>query len=139
MTIPAVVVVDDHESFRRIARAVVTAAGCTVVAEADAGEQARSLLHDIARPDLVLMDVNLGTESGIELTRELVEADPDLRVVLVSTIDAIDLPADYIDAGAIGFVQKSTLDPQVIRALVEGGGTLASPAGGCQHPFEDAP
>jgi len=85
------------------------------------------------------MDVNLGTESGIDLTRELVATDPLMRVVLVSTMAEIDLPADYVDAGAIGYVQKSTLDPLVIRTLVEAGDTQAPRSGGCQHPFEDAP
>lgn len=136
---PAIIVVDDHESFRRVARAVVTAAGCKVVAEAESAEQARYVLAAIARPDLVLMDVNLGEASGIDLTSELVAADPDLRVVLVSTIAEVDLPANYTDAGAVGFVQKSTLDPRMIRTLVEPGDTLPSPERGCQHPVEDAP
>lgn len=101
--------------------------------EADSAADAKALLAAIERPDLVLMDVNLGATSGIDLTRELTDADPELRVVLVSTMSEADIPADACDSGAEGFVPKATLGPDVIGAL-----TRTPLTGGCQDPHEDA-
>ncbi|GJM37501.1 MAG: hypothetical protein DHS20C19_08680 [Acidimicrobiales bacterium] len=118
MDSPAVFVVDDQPSFRRAASAVIAAAGCDHAGDADSAATARSaLLAGDQRPDLVLIDVNLGADSGIDLTRELVAVDTDLRIALVSTMAAIDLPSDAATAGAIAFVQKSQLDPALIREL----------------------
>lgn len=123
---PRIVLVDDHASFRRAARLVIEAAGWEVGGEADSAAAAREVLEGIPRPDLVLMDVNLGVDSGIDLTRELSSADPELRVVLVSTMSELDLPADAAQSGSCGFVQKSRLDPHTIASLM-----LPPPPGGC--------
>lgn len=117
MSSPAIFVVDDQASFRTVARAVVAAAGCVLAGEAENAEDARRSLGTV-RADLVLIDVNLGADSGITLTRELMTDDPDLRIVLVSTMAAIDLPSDAHDAGALAFLEKSRLDPETLRELV---------------------
>lgn len=119
MDSPAIFVVDDQASFRQAAKAVVRAAGCVMAGEAISAGDARRALGDSLgdRPDLVLIDVNLGAESGITLTRELTTADPDLRIVLVSTMAEIDLPSDADSSGALMFVEKSQLDPGKLREL----------------------
>ena len=131
--VPTIAVIDDHAGFRRATRAIADAAGCMVVGEAEDAEHAKALLSSVERPDLVLMDVNLGGTSGIDLTRELVAADPQLRVVLVSTMAEADIPADALASGAERFVAKSQLAPEVLMAL-----TATPPGGGCQGPHEDA-
>lgn len=119
MSPPTIVVFDDSEPFRRALRAVAAAAGCVVVGEADRADQAPAVLAALDRPDLVLVDVNLGTSSGIDLARQLAVDDPALRIVLVSTMEERDLPSQAHDAGSIGFIEKSELGPEVLYQLTK--------------------
>lgn len=82
--------------------------------------------------DLILLDVNLGASSGIDLAIELAAADPALRIVLVSTMEERDLPSHVRQVGAIGFVEKSRLGPELVHLL-----TQASPSRECWHSPED--
>ena len=114
---PTIVVVDDQAPFRRALAAVASAAGCRVVGEAEGPVEARVLLAELDRPDLVVVDVRLATSSGIELARELTLRDPALRVVLVSTMDRRDLPVGAADAATLGFVEKSNVNPDLVLEL----------------------
>ncbi|UDY35678.1 response regulator [Dermatobacter hominis] len=112
-----VMIVDDQATFRSTARTVVLLAdGFAVVAEAESGEDAVGRAAD-ARPDLVLMDINLPGINGIEATRRIVEAAPDTVVVLMSTYTAEDLPADAGSCGARRYVHKEDLSPDVLREV----------------------
>ena len=122
---PAVVrvmIVDDQQPFRAAARAVVErVAGFALVGEVDSGEDAVAACASDA-PDLVLMDINMGALDGIEATRLITEADPSIRVILVSTYALDDLPPGARTSGAIAYVNKDELSPKVIRRLWESGG-----------------
>ena len=113
-----VLIVDDQPPFRSAARTLVSVlSGWQVVGEVDTGEQAvTAALAD--RPDLVLMDINLPGISGIEATRQILAAAPDIRVVLLSTYRADDLPADATTCGAVAYVNKEDLSPRVLREVV---------------------
>jgi two-component system, NarL family, invasion response regulator UvrY len=125
---PAVVrvmIVDDQQPFRAAARAVVErVAGFALVGEVDSGEDAVAACASDA-PDLVLMDINMGTLDGIEATRLITGADPSIRVILVSTYALDDLPPGARTSGAIAYVNKDELSPKVIRKLWESGGDPA--------------
>jgi DNA-binding NarL/FixJ family response regulator len=113
----AVLIVDDQAPFRAAARTVIgVTAGFEVVAEADSGEagvaEARAL-----RPALVLMDINLPGINGIEATREIVAEQPDAVVILMSTYDAGDLPADATTCGAADYVHKEDFSPDEVRRI----------------------
>jgi DNA-binding NarL/FixJ family response regulator len=112
-------IVDDNERFLEAASSSLSRDGIEVVGTAttisDALRQVGSL-----RPDVVLVDISLGEESGFELTRQLVERFPDFRsrVVLISTRAEEDF-ADLIAASpALGFVPKSQLSAQAVDALL---------------------
>jgi DNA-binding NarL/FixJ family response regulator len=110
----AVLIVDDQAPFRRAARAVVTATnGFDVVAEAESGEEAVELADHVS-PGLVLMDINLPGINGVEATRRIVAAHPGTVVMLLSTYQEADLPADAKDCGAARYVNKEEFGPQVI-------------------------
>jgi DNA-binding NarL/FixJ family response regulator len=109
-----VLVVDDQLPFRRAARAVVElTAGFTIVGDAASGGEAVELVQSLA-PDLVLMDINMEPMSGIEATRRIAAAAPTTAVVLLSTYDAEDLPADARDCGAVAYVHKEEFGPAVL-------------------------
>ena len=88
-----------------------------LVAEAETGEQAVDVAT-MLRPSVVLMDVNLPGMSGIEAARRIVAADPAVKVVLMSTYAAGDLPADALTAGIAGYLRKEDLTPDALTRLL---------------------
>lgn len=111
----SVLIVDDQALFRRAAAAVVRATGGFEVAgEAESGEEAVDLAGALA-PQLVLMDINMGGISGIEATRRITTSAPDVVVVLLSTYQVADLPADAATSGAAAYVNKEEFGPQVLQ------------------------
>ena len=112
-----VLIVDDQAPFRRAARAVVTATpGFEVVGEAESGEEAVEMA-DAMSPGLVLMDINLPGINGIEATRRITAAHPGAVVMLLSTYQAGDLPADADSCGAAAYVHKEDFGPALVREL----------------------
>ena len=113
----AVLIVDDQAPFRRAAAAVVNMTdGFDVVAEAESGEQAVELTDSLG-PVLVLMDINMGGINGIEASRQITANHPDTVVVLLSTYQAADLPADAETSGAVAYVNKEEFGPQVLQEV----------------------
>jgi DNA-binding NarL/FixJ family response regulator len=113
-----VLIVDDQPPFRSVARTLVSMiSGWRVVGEAATGEEA---VAEAARqrPDVILMDINLPGISGIEATRLIVSAQPAVKVALVSTYEANDLPADALDCGARSYFRKEDLSPRLLRELL---------------------
>lgn len=109
-----VLVVDDQAPFRAIARQVVDLTpGFAVVGEAETGEDAVRLAGELA-PRVVLMDMNLPGINGVEATRQILAADPSVRVVLLSTYRESDLPADALSCGARRYVHKEDFEPGVL-------------------------
>ncbi len=111
----SVLIVDDQMPFRMAARSVVgVTSGFTVVGEAGSGEDAVEQA-DALEPALVLMDINMPGIGGIEATRRITTAHPGVRVILLSTYDAEDLPADARTCGAVGYVHKEQFGPDVLK------------------------
>lgn len=122
-----VLVVDDQTPFRAAAKAVVSVTpGFAVVGEARSGEEAVELVDELS-PRLVLMDINMDGISGIEATRRITSAYPHVRVILLSTYNEDDLPADARTCGAVTYVHKEMFDPDVLESAwsTEPGPTLA--------------
>jgi DNA-binding NarL/FixJ family response regulator len=114
----SVLLVDDHRAFRLAVRTVLDADPVyTVVAEAADGQEAVDLALRL-RPDLVLMDVRLPVVNGVEATRRILAAAPLTTVVLLSTVRRWDLPADLLECGAVGFLQKEEVDAQALEELI---------------------
>jgi DNA-binding NarL/FixJ family response regulator len=121
----SVMIVDDQPPFRAAARAVVDrVAGFELVAEVASGEEAVAVTDEL-RPDLVLMDINMGAVDGIEATRLIRTAHPTTKVILVSTYALDDLPPHARTSGAMAYVNKDELSPRMIRNLWEAGGDPA--------------
>lgn len=112
-----VMIVDDQQPFRAVARTVIgLAPGFEVVAEAASGEEAVDAAIG-CMPALVLMDINLPGIDGIEATRRITEAFPEVVVVLMSTYDETSLPSTAADCGAARYVHKEDLSPAVLREV----------------------
>jgi len=111
-------IVDDNASFLEAASILLQRQGITVVGVAStttaALRQTRQLL-----PDVVLVDIMLGDESGFDLAQSLADMDSGgIAVILISTQEESDF-ADLIEAAPVaGFVPKSELSANAIRRLV---------------------
>jgi len=116
VTVP-VLVVDDQAPFRLAARAVLRRTeGFELVGEAANGEEAVVKAAEL-QPALVLMDINMPGINGIEATRQIVAAAPEVVVFLCSTYQLSDLPPDAGTSGARAYVNKEELAPSVLRRL----------------------
>jgi two-component system, NarL family, response regulator DevR len=113
-----VLLVEDHQLVRAAIADTLRGAGMVVTAEAGTAEEALSLLAD-ARPDIVLVDIDLPGVNGIALVRELVARSPDARVIMLtgSSDEAHLLTA--MRAGAAGYLTKD-LSPQALARAVAG-------------------
>jgi len=111
-------IVDDNRRFLDAARGLLEREGITVVGVASTSAEALDQVQQW-RPDVTLVDIDLGNESGFELVRRLADLTP-LRTILISTHAEQDY-ADLIAASpAIGFVAKSALSAAAIQALLNG-------------------
>jgi len=133
-----VAVVDDHPVFRLGMAALLDSFdGVGVVGQAASAAEARTLLGldpgaeaaPGAGPDVVLMDLDLGDGSGVDVTRELVRADPAARVLVVTMHEDDDAVVAAVRAGARGFLVKSASPAEVERAVraVADGAMILSP------------
>jgi DNA-binding NarL/FixJ family response regulator len=112
-------IVDDNANFLEAAANLLQREGMTVAGVAssiaDALRQAREL-----RPDVILVDIMLGPESGFDLARRLAETDSDgPAVILISTHAEADFADLIAEAPAAGFMPKSQLSAGTIQQLLE--------------------
>jgi CheY-like chemotaxis protein len=113
----AVVIVDDNARFRTRARRVLEAAGYVVLAEAADGATALEAIRR-ARPDVVLLDVELPDMSGLTVAERLTQAPGAPAVVLTSVRDPADLGDRVHRCGANGFVPKAALSGAALAAVL---------------------
>ena len=112
-------IVDDQPPFRSVARTLVTMLpGYEVVGEAESGEDAVAQAAT-THPGVVLMDINLPGINGFQATRQITDADPNVKVLLLSTYGSDDLPDDIEACGAVGYLHKEDLAPGALRAMLD--------------------
>ncbi|MEU6246233.1 response regulator transcription factor [Glycomyces sp. NPDC047010] len=127
-----VLVADDQDRVRRgLARLIDAQPNMAVVGEAADGARAVSLARSL-RPDVALVDIRMPRLDGLDVTRLLAapDADPQVRVVIVTTFDADEYVHAALRAGACGFVLKRSgpaLLAEAVRAAMAGE-SLISPA-----------
>ena len=125
-----IIIVDDHEVVRLGLRTLLDHhPGFTVVDEAATVKEAvrKSLL---LRPDVVVMDIRLLGGSGIDACRTIVEQDPNIKVIMLTSYAEDEMLFDAIAAGACGYVLKQIGSDELIRAVeaVGRGEALLDPA-----------
>jgi DNA-binding NarL/FixJ family response regulator len=113
-----VLVVDDHPSFRRSAKTLLTAEGFDVVAEAHDGASALAAAAEHA-PEIVLLDIQLPDIDGFEVARRLRELQPNILIVLISSRERCQYGPMIEDCGACGFVSKDELSGALLESLLK--------------------
>lgn len=111
-----VMVVDDALFMRNILKDIFVRHGYEVVAEADNGEAALQLYQD-SKPDLVTMDIVMPKKSGIEALQEIMAADPEAHVIMVSALGQDTLVHEAVEAGARDFIVKPFKEDKVLETV----------------------
>jgi DNA-binding NarL/FixJ family response regulator len=114
---PTVLIVDDHPSFRAIARAVLADGGYAVVGEAADARSALAASREIG-PDCVLLDVGLGNDDGFAVAEALAGDRGGPAVVLTSGRDQRELEPMIRASSARGFISKEKLSPSALGAFL---------------------
>ena len=124
---PTVLIVDDHEGFRSLARTLLASEGFDVVGDAPDGASAVEAATTL-RPDVVLLDVQLPDIDGFEVAERFRAAfgDAGPSVVLISSRDAVVYGPRITASGALGFLAKAELSGRALHDLL--GGRQGAPA-----------
>lgn len=125
-----ILVVDDHPLVREGMRHLLAGMeDATRVHEAASAETALRVLEARPELDLVVLDLNLPDRDGISLLGEFGRRAPDLPVVMLSGVEDSELMRRALDAGAAGFIPKSSLSQVIVPALrlVLAGGIYVPP------------
>lgn len=125
-----VLLADDHTIVRQGLKLILAAqADFEVIGEASDGRTAAELAAKL-RPDIVLMDVQMPELNGIEATRRMVEANPRIRVLVLSMHKEALYVREVLKAGARGYILKDAIDTELLSAMrsVARGDGYISPA-----------
>ena len=129
MTTIRILLADDHNLFRQGLRQICEVkGGFTVVGEAANGEQAARLAEEL-QPDLILIDINMPQLNGIEATAQIMAANPQARIIVLTMYRQDRYVFDAIKAGAKGYLLKNTDAQELIAGIhqVYQGGALLDP------------
>jgi DNA-binding NarL/FixJ family response regulator len=113
------VIVDDNRPFLDAATVLLEREGLVVVAVASSSDEAVEQTQ-LLLPDVVLVDIMLGNESGFDLARRLAERETPATVILISTHSGADFADLIAETPAAGFLPKSELSAGAIRRFVVG-------------------
>src|SRR5512137_2218275 len=112
-----VLLADDHAIVRKGIREFLEEDGeVTVVAEASGGEEAVRLAGE-HRPAVAVLDVQMAGVNGIEATRQIKAAYPEIRVLILTAYDEDPYVFALLRAGADGYVLKSSDPDELVRAV----------------------
>ena len=125
-----IMIVDDHAVVRDGLKAVISLMDdLAVVAEAGNGAEAM-LKAQACAPDVILMDIGMKGENGIEVTQRLLDEDPARAVLMLTMHDGVEHAQRALKAGARGYVLKDAPSGEILEAIraVAEGGSFLSPA-----------
>ena len=113
----SVIIIDDHPLFREGLKTIISRDDrFKVVGEAGSGHEGLGMAKRL-KPDLVVVDISLPDQSGIQLTRDLRELLSGTKILIVSMHSKIDYIAEAFQAGATGYVVKESASERLLQAL----------------------
>ncbi|MFI5507970.1 response regulator [Mycobacterium sp. NPDC051804] len=114
------VIVDDNPGFLITASKLLDRQGLSVVAVATSSAEALEYVEQ-QHPDVTIVDLKLGEESGFRLAEQIVNGPVPSQVILTSTHSESEYGELIAASPALGFIPKERLSPEAIRRMVEAG------------------
>jgi len=112
-----ILIVDDHGVLRAGLRALLnTEVDFKVVGEASDGEQALRLAQNL-QPDIILMDISMPGPDGIQITQQITEKVPGVRVLILTVHEDKSLLQAAIRSGASGYILKQAVESELVNAI----------------------
>lgn len=112
-----VLLVDDHDLVRAGIKSLLADVGdIKVIGEAASGEEAVRIARE-KHPNVVLMDVRMPGIGGLEATRKLLRADPDVKVIALTVCGEEPFPSKLLQAGAAGYLTKGSGIEEMVQAI----------------------
>ncbi len=112
-----ILIIDDHKIMREgLAKLLQFEPDMELVGEAAEGSEGIELARKL-KPDVIIMDVNLGKMSGVEVTRQIHEYDPDIKIIGLSVYSDKEMAETMHDAGAVAFLSKSGPSEELIHTI----------------------
>lgn len=112
-----ILIADDHGVLRAGLRALLSSeSDIEVVGEAVDGQETITLAEEL-NPDVILLDVSLPDQNGIEVTRSLKELQPGIRILILTVHEDEGLLQEAIQAGAAGYIIKRAVESELIDAI----------------------
>src|SRR6266566_1756904 len=112
-----ILIADDHPLFRKGMRTLLmTTADIEVIGEATTGQEVIELAAKL-QPDVILMDLQMPGVNGIEATRQILQASPHIRILVVTLFEDDSSVFTALRAGARGYILKDTKEEEMLRAI----------------------
>lgn len=118
------VIVDDHDLMRETWKMVLQSdSRLNVIAECASGEEAIECAER-AKPDIMLMDINMSPVNGFEATRQIAKSHPEIKIIGISINNQPAYARNMLQLGAKGYVTKNSTREEMVKAImtvVDGG------------------
>jgi DNA-binding NarL/FixJ family response regulator len=114
------VIVDDDEAFLDVARVLLEQGGVVVAGTARSSAEAVQCVQAV-RPDVVLIDIRLGRESGFEAARQLADSGQSAALIMISNHAGADYARLIAESPAVGFLPKTELSAAAVQRLLGNG------------------
>ncbi len=111
-----VLVVDDANFMRMVVKDTLTPRGFEIAGEAANGAEAVARYRQL-KPDVVTMDITMKVKDGLEAARDILSADPDARIVMVTALGQEKMLLDSIALGVRDFVVKPFTPERIVSAV----------------------
>jgi two-component system, NarL family, invasion response regulator UvrY len=112
-----IVLTDDHEIVREAWKLLIeTDPSLKVIAQCSSGAEAIEAAVTI-NPDIMLMDINMQPMNGFEATTEILQRNPEIKIIGVSINNQVSYARNMLEAGAKGYVTKNTSRGEMIIAI----------------------
>ncbi len=114
-----ILVADDHELVRHGIKSILRERkGWKVVGEAKDGEQATRMVENL-RPHVLIMDITMPNLDGLEAARQILRNAPATKILILTMHESTQMVRRILEAGAQGYVLKSDLAEQLVRAVTD--------------------
>lgn len=113
-----ILLVDDEAHVRKFIGLIIRKLGSPLILEAGNGQEAVEIFQR-EKPDLVLLDVNMPVQDGLQTLHQILQLDPDAVVVMITSLASRQIIEEALQAGAAHYIRKDTPKEEILATLQE--------------------